>query len=117
MNEWWIISYVNEIIISNKERSNCLVFIKHGKVEYPSFMKKISKQLKNELNLDNEPIIYSIHINESIENFQYNGYFILYLIECFIKKRNDDISGKSKRFNDYITLDSMIESFKKYLKI
>ena len=115
--KYGMLSYVNKINTSKGERSKCLVYLKHGKIEYPSFMKRISKQLKDELNLDNEPIIHSIHIKESIESFKYNGYFILYLIECFIQKRNDDISGKSKRFNDYITLDSMIESFKKYLKI
>ena len=116
-NKYGIISYVNKINISKKEKSNCLIFIKYGKIKYPSFMKKINKQLKNKLNLNNEPLISSIHIDESIESFKNNGYFILYLIECFIKKRNDDISGKSKKFNDYITLETMMESFKKYSKI
>ena len=48
-NKYGIISYVNRIKISNGERSKCLIYIKHGKIECPSFLKRINKQLINEL--------------------------------------------------------------------
>ena len=72
-NKYGIISYVNEINISNKQRAECLVYIKHGKVECPTFMKKINKQLMNKLNLHTPPIICSIHIDDYIEDFKNNG--------------------------------------------
>jgi hypothetical protein len=116
-NKYGIISYVNKIILSNKEKTECLVYIKHGKTECPSFMRKINKQLIDKLNLDYEPIINSIHVNEYIEDFKFNGYFMLYLLECFINKRNDDVSKQLKDFNEYITFENMIKSFKKYKEI
>ena len=116
-NKFGIISYVNTIIISKGERSNCLVHIKHGKFECPSFMKRINKQLMNELKLDKEPIIHSIHINQFIEEFKFNGYFMLFMLECFINKRKEDASGQSKKLDEYITLENMLKSFKKYKEI
>ena len=116
-NKYGIISYVNRIKISNGERSKCLIYIKHGKIECPSFMKRINKQLINELKLDKEPIIHSIHIDKYIEEFKFNGYFMLFILQCFIMKRKDDISRQSKKLDEYIVLDNMIESFKKYNEI
>ena len=116
-NKYGIISYVNQINISNKERSKCLVYIKHGNNELPSFIRKISKQLMYKLKLNVEPIIHSIHINEFTKQFRYNGNFVLFLIECFIKKINDDISGQSKILNEYITLENMMKSVKRYKEI
>ena len=80
-------------------------------------MRNINKQLINELKLEEEPKICSIHIEEYIEEFKNNGYFMLFLIECFIKKRNDDILGQSKNLNEYITIEKMLKSFKKYKEI
>ena len=42
---------------------------------------------------------------------------MLYMIECFINKRRDDISGQTKDLIEYITLEKMMESFKKYKEI
>ena len=67
--------------------------------------------------MDKEPIIHSIHIDKYIEEFKFNGYFMLFILQCFIMKRKDDISRQSKKLDEYIVLDNMIESFKKYNEI
>ena len=86
-------------------------------MESPNFMTGISKQIKYILKIDKEPVLYSTHINEYVQYFKYNGYLILFLIECFIKKRNDDLKGETKKLREYISLENMIESFERYKKI
>ena len=71
----------------------------------------------NELELDKEPIIYSIHVDQYIDDFKFNGYFMLFLLECFIKKRKEDTSGQSKKLYEFITLENMLKSFRKYNEI
>ena len=54
---------VNKINIIRKE---CVVHIKYGNVKYPVFMRRMNKQIMKVLELTNEPIIYSIKIDECI---------------------------------------------------
>ncbi|GAB1222110.1 hypothetical protein ENUP19_0093G0031 [Entamoeba nuttalli] len=117
-NKYGFIAYVNRINITGKERKECVVHIKYGNVKYPEFMRGMNKQLMNVLELPNEPIIYSIKINECIGQIKHNGYITLFLIESFINKRKeDDITGRSKNLREYISIEKMIESFKRYKKI
>ena len=79
-----MIVYVNKINIIRKE---CVVHIKYGNVKYPVFMRRMNKQIMKVLKLSNDPIIYSIKIDECIGQLKHNGYITLFLIESFLKKR------------------------------
>ena len=113
--KYGLIVYVEKIILNNKERKNCLVHIKDRDIEYPCFMKKLNKKLKQILNLNNDPMIYSINLKEHMKQFKYNGYNILYLIEEFIKKRDDDEKTRNpKNLVECISKKRMKENFNKY---
>ena len=117
--KYGLIVYVDKIIINNKERNNCLVHIKDRDIEYPCFMKNsINKKLKQILNLNNDLMIYSINLKEHMKQFKNNGYNILYLIEEFIKKRDDDKKTRNpKNLVEYINKKRMKENFNKYEKL
>ncbi|EDR28521.1 hypothetical protein EDI_194320 [Entamoeba dispar SAW760] len=117
-NKYGIIAYVKRINIAGNEREECMVRIKYGNVKYPAFMRGMNRQIMKVLELTNEPIIYSIKIDECIEQLKQNGYITLFLMESFIKKRKDDeITGKPKKLREYISIEKMIESFKNYKEI
>ena len=86
-NKYGLIVYVNKI---NIERKECVVHIKYGNVKYPVFMRGMNKQIMKVLKLTNEPIIYSIKIDECIGQLKHNGYITLFLIESFLMKRKED---------------------------
>ena len=55
------------------------------------------------LNLKKEPVIHCIHIKEYVEIIKRNGCYILYLIECFMKKKNDDRkAAEPKNLQEYV---------------
>ena len=113
--KYGVVAYVNKIRIKKKERRECVVHIKYGEGNYPSYMREVNKQLMKVLKLKKEPVIHCIHINEYVEIIKRNGYYIVYLIECFMKKRDDDRKGvEPKKLEEYVRLESMIEKFRKY---
>ena len=116
-NKYGLIAFVDRINISGKERKKCMVHVDDGKTSYPTFMKEIHKELTKIFELPEEPIIHTIHINKYGDFFKHNGYFNLFLIECMMKKRVEDSTGQSKLLSEYITPESMLESFKKYKEI
>ena len=117
-SQYGLIAYVDKIIVQDKEWNNCLVHISDGKKNYPYFMLKRNKEIIDKYELEGANCIKTIHITAPITNLKYNSYFILFLIEQFMKKRDyESRTGNMKILNDYITKEAIYSSFRKYKEI
>ena len=113
-----IVAYVNKMKVLNKRINKCLIHLKYGNSNYPSFMKGIRKTMKERFKLKNEPLIHSLQIKQCVKRYKYNGYFTLFLLETFMKIRNNyDSKDQQKKLYEYLTDQNMIKSFKRYKEI
>ena len=113
-----IIAYVNKMKVLNKRINKCLVHLKYGNSTYPYFMKGIRKSLKERFKLRDAPLIHSIQIKKHVKSIKNNSYFTLFLLETFMKIRNNyDSKDQQKKLYEYLTDQNMIKSFKRYKEI
>ena len=104
--------------ILNKRINKCLVHLKYGNSSCPYFMKRIRKITKERFKLKNEPLIHSLQLKKCVKRYKYNGYFTLFLLETFIKTRNNyNSKDQHKQLNEYLTDQNMIKSFRRYKEI